>query len=102
MHRVYVSIGPPEQGIPKLPKLDLAKRGPIEMWIAIDKPSRKDLLNPVLEHGKYVKPFAIQRITRRSPELGKIVEQVQVESDDGWYVVMFAPKLLALPSFAHY
>ena len=94
---LYMSIGPPDQRIPKLPKLDLAKRGPIEMWIAIENPSRKDLLNPVLEHWKYVKPFVIQRINRRSPELGKIVEQVQVESVDGWYVVTFAPKLLELP-----
>jgi hypothetical protein len=64
---LYLSIGPPEHRIPSLPKLDIPKPGPIEMWIAIGKDS---------------------------PELAKIVEQVQVEVVEGWYVVTIAPKLL--------
>jgi hypothetical protein len=93
---LYMSIGPPEQRIPQLPPLDVSKRGPIELWIAIKKASKEDLLNPVLEHWSLIKPFVLQRLALRSPELGKIVEQVQVESVEGWYVVTFAPKLLAL------
>jgi hypothetical protein len=94
---LYLSIGPPEHRIPKLPKLDDAKRGPIEMWIAIKKASKEDLLSPLLKHWNVMKPFVLQRIGLRSPELAKIIEQVQVESVDGWYVVTFAPKLLELP-----
>jgi hypothetical protein len=95
---LYLSIGAPEHRIPKLPRLDVAKRGPIEMWIAIKKASKDDdLFSPVLQHWKLIKPFVLQRITRRSPELARIVEQVQVESVDGWYIVTFAPKLLELP-----
>ena len=92
-----MSIGPPEQRIPSLPRLDVSKRGPIELWIAIKKASKEDLLNPVLEHWNLIKPFVLERIALRSPELVKIVEHVQVESVEGWYVVTFAPKLLELP-----
>jgi hypothetical protein len=95
---LYLSIGPPEQRIPKLPRLDVSQRGPIELWIAIKKASKEDLLHPVLQHWNLIKPFLLQRIALRSPELGKIIEQVQVESVEGWYVVTFAPKLLELPS----
>jgi hypothetical protein len=95
-HHLYMGIGPPEHRIPKLPKLDVAKHGPIELWIAINKASKEDRLNPVLEHWKVIKPFVLQRVSRKSPELGKIIEQVVVESVDGWYVVRFAPKLLEL------
>jgi len=93
----YLSIGPPGQRIPSLPELAVSKRGPIELWIAISKPSREDLLTPVLKHWDLIKPLVLQRIALRSPELGKIVEQVQVDSVAGWYVVTFAPKLLELP-----
>lgn len=94
---LYMSIGPPEHRIPRLPSLAVSKRGPIEMWIAIEKPSKEDLLNPVLQHWDLVKPLVLQRIGLRSPDLVKIIEQVQVESVEGWYVVAFAPKLLELP-----
>jgi hypothetical protein len=50
-----------------------------------------------LKHWDLIKPLVLQRIALRSPELGKIVEQVQVDSVAGWYVVTFAPKLLELP-----
>jgi len=94
---LYMSIGPPEQRIPSLPRLDVAKRGPIELWIAIKEASKEDLLHPVLEHWNLIKPFVRERIALRSPELGKIIDQVQVEAVEGWYVVAFAPKLLELP-----
>jgi hypothetical protein len=93
---LYMSIGPPGERIPTLPALDVSKRGPIELWIAIKKANKEDFLNPVLEHWNLIKPFVLQRIARRSPELVKIIEHVQVESVEGWYVVTFAPKLLAL------
>jgi len=91
---LYLSIGPPEHRIPSLPKLDIPKPGPIEMWIAIEKASKDDLRNPILQHWNTVKPFVLQRIGKDSPELAKIVEQVQVEVVEGWYVVTIAPKLL--------
>jgi hypothetical protein len=93
---LYMSIGLPGQRIPSLPRLEVSKRGPIELWIAIKKASKEDLLTPVLKHWSFIKPFLLQRIRLRSLELGKIVEQVQVESVEGWYVVTFAPKLLEL------
>jgi hypothetical protein len=96
-HHLYMSIGPPNHRIPRLPRLDASQRGPIEMWIAINKASKANLLNPILEHWKLVKPFVLARIARSTPELVKIVEHVQVESVEGWYVVTFAPKLLDLP-----
>jgi hypothetical protein len=33
-------------------------------------------------------------VAKDTPELSKIIEQVQVASVDGWHVVTFAPKLL--------
>ena len=59
--------------------------------------SKEDLLHPVLEHWNLIKPFLLGRIALCSPELVTIIEQVQVESVEGWYVVAFAPKLLELP-----
>ena len=94
---LYMSIGPPGRRMPKLPALDVSKRGPIELWIAIKNAGKEDLLNPALENWNLVKPYVLQRVALRSPELAKIVEQVQVETVDGWHVVTFAPKLLALP-----
>jgi hypothetical protein len=94
---LYLSIGPPEHRIPGLPKLDVSKRGPVEMWIRIEKASKDELLNPILEHWNIAKPFVLKRIGKGSPELVKIVEQVQVEAVEGWYVVTIAPKLLDLP-----
>jgi hypothetical protein len=91
---LYLSIGPPKHRIPILPKLEAAKRGPVEMWIAIEKASKDDLRDPILEHWNIAKPFVLQRIGKDSPELAKIVEQVQVETVEGWYVVTIAPKLL--------
>ena len=94
---LYMSIGPPGRRIPKLPTIDVSKRRPIELWIAISKGSKKDLFNPILEHWKDVKPFVLQRLAVGSPDLVKIVENVEVESVDGWHVLTFAPKLLDLP-----
>ncbi len=93
---LYLSIGPPEHRIPRLPRLRVSQHGPIELWIAIKKTSKEDILNPVLEHWKLIKPFVVNRIAKRAPELVKIFEQVRVESVKGWYVVRFAPKLLEL------
>jgi len=94
---LYMSVGPPEHRIATLPRLDVAKRGPVELWIAIDKANRQDFVSPALEYWTFVRPFLLQRIKRDTPELSKIVEQVQVVSVDGWHVVTFAPKLLELP-----
>jgi hypothetical protein len=80
-----------------LPRLDVSKRGPVELWIAIDKANKQDLFGPALEHWSLIRPFVLQRIKRDTPELSKIIEQVQVVSVDGWHVVTFAPKLLELP-----
>ncbi|HEV3438321.1 MAG TPA: hypothetical protein VG122_13235, partial [Gemmata sp.] len=91
---LYLSIGPPEHRIPSLPKLNASKRGPIEMWIAIEKASKDELRNSILQNWSIAKPFILQRIGKNSPELVKIVEQVQVEVVEGWYVVTIAPKLL--------
>jgi hypothetical protein len=91
---LYLSIGPPEHRIPSLPKLDAHKGGPIEMWIAIEKASKDDLRNSVLHHWNIAKPFVLQRIGKDSPELAKIVEEIQVEVVEGWYVVTIAPQLV--------
>ena len=94
---LYMSVGPPEHRIATLPRLDVSKLGPVELWIAIDKANRQDLFSPALEYWTFIKPFVLPRINRNSPELGKIIEQVHVISVDGWHVVTFAPKLLELP-----
>jgi hypothetical protein len=91
---IYLSIGPPEHRIPGLPKLDVHKRGPIEMWIAVEKASKDDLRNSIMQHWNIAKPLILQRIGRDSPELAKILEEIQVETIEGWYVVTIAPKLL--------
>ena len=91
---LYLSIGPPEHRISTLPKLDMTKRGPIEMWIAIEKANKDDLRNSILQDWKIAKPFIVQRIGRNSPELAKTLEEIQVETVEGWYVVTIAPKLL--------
>jgi hypothetical protein len=91
---LYLSIGPPEHRIPSLPKLNASKRGPIEMWIAIEKASKDELRNSILQNWSIAKPFILQRIGKNSPELVKIVEQVQVEVVESWYVVTIAPRLL--------
>jgi hypothetical protein len=94
---LYMSIGSPGRRIPSLPTLDASKRGPIELWVAINKANKEDLLSPVLEHWNLIKPLVLERMAKRSPDLVKILDHVQVESVEGWHVVLFAPKLLVLP-----
>ncbi len=91
---IYLSVGPPEHRIPTLPKLEVPKRGPIELWIAIEKASEDYLRDLVLKHWNTAKPFVLQRIGKDSPELAKIAEQIQVETVEGWYIVTIAPKLI--------
>ncbi len=91
---LYLSIGPPRHRIPSLPELDATTRGPVEMWVAIEKASKDDLRNSILQNWEIAKPFILKRIGKDTPELAKIVEQVQVEVVEGWYVVAIAPKLL--------
>jgi hypothetical protein len=93
---VYLGIGPLDRRIPSLPKLEVSKRRPIELWIAKDEASPDDLRNSVLQHWDIAKPFLLQRIGRDSQELAKIVEQVQVEIVEGWFVMTIDPKILSL------
>jgi hypothetical protein len=90
---LYLSIGPPEHRIPSLPKLDGTKGRPIEMWIAIEKANNNDLNNPILQDKNIAKSLVLNRIRKGSPELDKIVKQIQVEAVGGWLVVTIIPKL---------
>ena len=91
---IYISIGPPEHRMAKLPILTASERAPIELWVAIKKPGKKDAFSPVLENWKLVKPFILPRIAKRSPETAKILDLVQVRTVDNWHVLTFAPDLL--------
>jgi hypothetical protein len=93
---LYLSIGPPEHRIPILPKLDSTKRGPIEMWIAVENASQDGLRDSFLQDWSLAQPFILQLIGEDSPKLVNIVEQVQVQVAvvEGWYVLTIAPKLL--------
>jgi hypothetical protein len=92
---LYLSIGPPEHRIPILPKLDSTKRGPIEMWIAVENASQDGLRDSFLQDWSTAQPFILQLIGEDSPNLVNIVEQVRVQVTvvEGWYVVTIAPKL---------
>jgi hypothetical protein len=85
---LYLSIGPPEHRIPILPKLDSTKRGPIEMWIAIENASQDELRDTLLQDWSMAQPFILQLIGEDSPKLVNTVEQVQVQVAvvEGWYV----------------
>lgn len=91
---LYISIGPPQHQIAKLPRSRASEREPIELWVAIQKPGKVDRLSPLLANWKIVKPFILPRIAQQSPETAKILDEVQVKSVDGWHIVTFAPKLL--------
>ena len=91
---LYISIGPPNHRIARLPRLQASERQPIELWVAIQKPGQPARLNPVLSNWKLGKPFILPRIAEHSPEAAKILDEVQVRPVDGWYVVTFAPHLL--------
>ena len=93
---IYISIGPPEHRIAKLPKTSASERAPIELWVAIKKPGKKDAFSPILANWKIVKPFVLARIAKRSPETAKILDQVQVKTVENWHVLTFAPSLFAL------
>jgi hypothetical protein len=88
-HHLCMSFGPLDHRIPKLPALDRAKPASIELWIA-----KGDQVNLVVESWDVIKPAVFQRVARRSPELAKMLEQVQVESVQGWYVATLARKYL--------
>jgi hypothetical protein len=94
---LYISIGPPEHRIAKLPRLSPSEREPIELWVAIKKPGKPDRFSPILANWKLVKPFILPRIAEHSAETAKILDQAQVKSVDGWHVVTFAPSLLESP-----
>lgn len=91
---LYISIGPPQHRIAKLPRSSASEREPIELWVAIQKPGKVDRFSPLLANWKIVKPFILPRIAQHSPETAKILDEVQVKSVDGWHIVTFAPKLL--------
>jgi hypothetical protein len=91
---IYISIGPPEHRIAKLPRVSASERAPIELWVAIKKPGKKDAFSPILANWKLVKPLILPRIAKRSPETAKILDQVQVRTVEDWHVLTFAPSLL--------
>lgn len=88
-HHLYMSFGPLDHCIPKLPVLEPAKAASIELWIA-----KGDGVNLVVESWALIKPAVFQRVASRSPELAKMLEEVRVESVNGWYVATLARKNL--------
>ena len=88
-HHLYMSFGPLAHRIPKLPALDRARPASIELWIA-----KGDRVNLVAESWDLIKPAMFMRVSRRSPELAKMLEQVEVESVGGWYVATVGRKVL--------
>jgi hypothetical protein len=85
-HHLCMSIGPARHRIPALPALEPAKRAAIELWIA-----KGDDVGSVLDSWELVKPAVFQRVARRWPALAKMLEEVRVESVEGWYVATLAP-----------
>jgi hypothetical protein len=91
---LYISVGPPQHQIARLPRLRASEREPIELWVAIRKEGKPDRFSPILEHWKLVKPFILSRIAKQSPESAKILDQVHVKTVEGWHVLTFAPNFL--------
>ncbi|CAN5569297.1 hypothetical protein BH10PLA2_BH10PLA2_14620 [soil metagenome] len=91
---LFISVGPPNHRIARLPKLKASERQPIELWVAVKKKGKPDRLGPILQNWKLVKPFLLPRIAKQSAEAAKFLDQVQIKMVDDWHVLTFAPGLL--------
>ena len=91
---LYISLGPPNHRIARLPRLLPSEREPIELWVGIRKAGKPDRFSPIIANWRFVKPFMLPRIAKQSPETAKILDQVQVRQVGDWHVLTFAPDLL--------
>jgi hypothetical protein len=99
---LLISIGEPNQRIPRLPNLDTDKQAPLELWIGVarnvDAEERRKI---ILQNWRLITPFLLAQLQRRSTQLTKeldeplehLLEEVRIHEMPGWHILTFAPRI---------
>jgi len=105
---LLISIGEPNQRIPRLPNLDNDKQAPLELWIGVARNASAEARRKfILQNWRLITPFLRAQLQRRLPQLTKeldepldhLLEEVQIHEMPGWHVLTFAPRF-PLPAVA--
>ena len=90
---LWLSIGRPDERMPKLLEKDPARRAPIELWFTDKNPE----LETLVKQWQFLQPVFERIITKSSPALSRILYRARLESEPGWHVIRFTPDVSKVP-----